>query len=155
MDAKRWRFRSALLFTAGNALEIFTYIFPSLFFVTAALANALKQMAMLTSSATRNAIYKSFAKNSNNIGDITAKGEAQIAVIDLVGMFIGVTVSKCIGMSRHKITSAFLMVRTIDRQSPNPSILLAHPYLSLYRPVLTARCRRHFLYLQRDPQCGL
>ena len=33
--------------------------------------------------------YKSFARSSDNIGDITAKGEAQIAVIDLLGMTTG------------------------------------------------------------------
>ena len=35
--------------------------------------------------------YKSFARSSDNIGDITAKGEAQIAVIDLLGMTTGKT----------------------------------------------------------------
>jgi succinate dehydrogenase/fumarate reductase-like Fe-S protein len=55
----------------GNGLEIVTYLMPATFLITAALANALKAMAMLTSSATRNAIYKSFG---DNIGDITAKG---------------------------------------------------------------------------------
>lgn len=53
-DAKKWRFRASLLFVAGNALEVMTYLTPSLFLVTAALANAMKQMAMVTSSATRN-----------------------------------------------------------------------------------------------------
>jgi hypothetical protein len=32
-------------------------------------------------------------------------------------MFIGVTVSKCIAMSRHKITSAFLLVCTSDHDN--------------------------------------
>ena len=32
-DAKKWRFRSSLLFAIGNALEIVTYIFPSIFLV--------------------------------------------------------------------------------------------------------------------------
>jgi hypothetical protein len=53
-DAKKWRFRSALLFALGNGLEVLTYIFPSLFFISAATGNALKQIAMLTYSATRN-----------------------------------------------------------------------------------------------------
>lgn len=38
------------------------------------MANSFKQMSMLTSSATRNTIYRSFARGEN-IGDITAKGE--------------------------------------------------------------------------------
>ena len=32
-----------------------------------------------------------------NIGDITAKGEAQIAVVDLLGIASGVTLSKIVG----------------------------------------------------------
>ena len=52
--AKRWRFRSSVLYAVGNCLELLTYLFPALFIFTAALANGLKQIAMLTSSATRN-----------------------------------------------------------------------------------------------------
>ncbi|CAN0517451.1 unnamed protein product, partial [Ectocarpus sp. 8 AP-2014] len=70
-DAKRWRFRSSLLYAAGNGLEIVTYVFPASFLVLAAMANSFKQMSMLTSSATRNTIYRSFARGEN-IGDITA-----------------------------------------------------------------------------------
>ena len=114
VDAKRWRFRSAILFATGNALEIITFIFPPMFLLLAASANALKQMAMLTSSATRNTIYKSFARKANNIGNITAKGEAQIAVIDLLGMFLGVAFSKMLGMSRWKIATAFLVLSAGD-----------------------------------------
>jgi hypothetical protein len=113
-DAKKWRFRSALLYSLGNALEIFTYLLPSLFLVTAAVANALKQMALLTSSATRNAIYKSFARNSDNIGDITAKGEAQLAIVDLVGMLVGVSVSRVINGSRMKLAVLFFFLSVAD-----------------------------------------
>jgi hypothetical protein len=56
VDAKQWRFRSSVLFAIGNGLEVLTYLTPSLFLLTAATANGLKQMAMLTSSATRNAM---------------------------------------------------------------------------------------------------
>ena len=113
-DAKKWRFRSSLLFAAGSSFEVFTYLVPSLFLAIAAIANAMKQMAMLTSSATRNAIYKSFARNSDNIGDITAKGEAQIAVVDLLGMVMGIMVSRAIGTSRTNIASIFLILSTLD-----------------------------------------
>jgi len=52
---------------------------------------------MLTSSSTRNAIYNSFMGGGReNIGDITAKGEAQIAVVDLVGILSGVLVMKIV-----------------------------------------------------------
>lgn len=53
-DAKKWKFRSSLFFTIGNTLEILTYIYPSIFLFAAAIANALKQMAMLTAASTRN-----------------------------------------------------------------------------------------------------
>ena len=114
MDAKRWRFRSSLLFATGNALEIITYFIPGMFLITAAIANGLKQMAMLTSSSTRNAIYKCLSRNADNIGDITAKGEAQIAVIDLLGMFSGICISKYIGASRVKLISIFSMFTCFD-----------------------------------------
>lgn len=74
---------------------------------------------MLTSSATRNALYNSFKRIDGvnggklndvtnktasvgrrgaggaieNIGDITAKGEAQIAVVDLLGIASGICLS--------------------------------------------------------------
>lgn len=54
-------------------MEIVTYVFPASFLILAAAANSLKQISMLTSSATRNTIYRSFAR-LENIGDITAKG---------------------------------------------------------------------------------
>ena len=114
MDAKRWRFRSSLLFATGNALEIITYFIPGMFLVTAAIANGLKQMAMLTSSSTRNAIYRCLSRNADNIGDITAKGEAQIAVIDLLGMFSGICISKYIGASRIKLVSIFALFTCFD-----------------------------------------
>lgn len=71
-------------------------------------------MALLTSSATRNAIYKSFARRSDNIGDITAKGEAQLALVDLAGMLLGVSVSRVIGASRLKIAALFVMLSLAD-----------------------------------------
>ncbi len=123
-DAKRWRFRASLIYALGNGLEVSTYLHPQCFLVLAMLANSCKQMSMLTSSATRNALYNSFRRvdavspptngvtagsggnstNSStgnrrgsggveNIGDITAKGEAQIAVVDLLGIVSGICLS--------------------------------------------------------------
>ena len=113
-DAKKWRFRSSILFACGNGFEIFTYLVPSMFLVTAAIANAMKQMAMLTSSATRNAIYKSFSRNGDNIGDITAKGEAQIAVIDLLGMCAGIIISRMIDTKRNRYPFVFFSLILVD-----------------------------------------
>lgn len=113
-DAKKWRFRSALFFAAGNALEIVTYLFPTLFLISAATGNALKQIAMLTASATRNTIYKSFSRTADNIGELTAKGEAQIAVVDLIGMCIGVGLAKAINARVAPIVLAFVTLSAFD-----------------------------------------
>ncbi|RYY77656.1 hypothetical protein EON63_18325 [archaeon] len=56
VDTKKWRFRAALLYSTGTALEILTFLFPSCFIVSAAIATAFKQMAMLSNSSTRNAM---------------------------------------------------------------------------------------------------
>lgn len=114
MDAKRWRFRSSLLYATGTGLEIFTYVFPAGFLLLATLANTLKQISMLTSSATRNAMYKSFAGDGQNLGDITAKGEAQIAVVDLLGILIGIFLSKAIGTAQVGMAIAYIFLSVID-----------------------------------------
>eukprot|EP00871_Galdieria_phlegrea_P000293 jgi/Galph1/1264/GphlegSOOS_G5967.1 len=113
-DPKRWRFRSALLYAFGNGLEIVTQIFPASFLIFATLANSMKQISMLTASATRNAMYKNFAGRSENIADITAKGEAQIVVADLLGMAIGIQLSKWIGTSRPNVLTAYSILSVLD-----------------------------------------
>jgi hypothetical protein len=115
-DAKRWRYRGTLLFAAGNGLEIVTYVYPAAFLLFATAGNCLKQVAMLTSSSTRNTLYNSFrAKGkSSNIGDITAKGEAQVAVVDLFGTAVGVLISKKIGLDVRKIISTWFFLQILD-----------------------------------------
>lgn len=58
--------------------------------------------------------YKSFSRNSDNIGDITAKGEAQIAVIDILGMLTGIGISKIIDTSKPKIVITFTFLTLLD-----------------------------------------
>ena len=117
-DAKRWRFRSAIIYAMGNALEIVTYLFPQWFLIWATCANSLKQVSMLTSSSTRTAIYNSFRDNksssSQNIGDITAKGEAQIAMVDLLGIASGVTLSRAIGTSAFRICFLYTVLQICE-----------------------------------------
>ena len=168
-DSKRWRFRSSLVFAFGNGLEICALAFPKWFLVWATLSNAMKQMSMLTSSATRNALYNSFSvggtgasaalskaektkagvPNSSklkfnaaqisiaeqqssasnqtqsrgaasaqgggeNIGDITAKGEAQIAVVDLLGIASGICLSKLIGVRVRNVLFTWLILQVCE-----------------------------------------
>lgn len=114
VDAKKWRFRSALLYSTGNILEVVTYLFPASFLLFAACSTACKQMAMLTSSSTRNTVYKSFSRNADNIGDVTAKGEAQSAVIDLLGLSLGVTLSRVMNASNRKVVLVFALLIGLD-----------------------------------------
>ena len=58
--------------------------------------------------------YKVFAKNTDNIGDITAKGEAQVAVIDIIGMLCGIMISKALTGSRWMVILTFLVLSGLD-----------------------------------------
>jgi hypothetical protein len=114
-DAKRWRFRASLVYALGNYLEIVTYIYPALFLLWAAAANSCKQVAMLTSSATRTALYNSFRDGKReNIADITAKGEAQIAVVDLIGISFGVSLSKFVGTSVRSVLTTYVVLQVLE-----------------------------------------
>eukprot|EP00804_Cyclotella_cryptica_P009850 CCRYP_014142-RB/>CCRYP_014142-RB protein AED:0.03 eAED:0.03 QI:1144/1/1/1/1/1/3/331/415 len=144
-DAKRWRFRSSLIYALGNGLEVSTYLHPQYFLVLAMLANSCKQMSMLTSSATRNALYNSFKRidsaggggrsndalnnggntnsttsrrgssgNVENIGDITAKGEAQIAVVDLLGIASGICLSRAVGVSVQNVFAVWIILQIME-----------------------------------------
>ncbi|KAK4529626.1 hypothetical protein CCYA_CCYA02G0483 [Cyanidiococcus yangmingshanensis] len=113
-DPKRFRFFSALLYSLGNGLEIATRIVPQSFLLVATLANTAKLCSMLTASATRNAMYRSFADRNENIADITAKGEAQITIADLGGMALGIQLSKIIGTSRPKVVATYLILSAVD-----------------------------------------
>jgi len=114
-DAKRWRFRAAIMYAAGNGMEIMTYCFPHLFLLTATLANCCKQMSMLTCSSTRTALYNSFRDGTReNSGDITAKGEASIAVVDLIGIGTGVTASRILGTSVGTILTMYFVLQSME-----------------------------------------
>ncbi|PXF41139.1 Protein root UVB sensitive 2, chloroplastic [Gracilariopsis chorda] len=113
VDPKRWRFRSALLYAFGNGLEIVTQIFPASFLLFATAANSMKQVSMLTASATRNAMYRSFGERTQNIANITAKGEAQIVVADLIGMATGIQLSKIVTTKAH-ILGTYVFLTVLD-----------------------------------------
>ncbi|CAN8071310.1 unnamed protein product, partial [Agarophyton chilense] len=113
VDPKRWRFRSALLYVFGSGLEIVTQIFPASFLLFATAANTMKQVSMLTASATRNAMYRSFGERSQNIANITAKGEAQIVVADLIGMGAGIHLSKVVS-TKAQILGTYAILTVMD-----------------------------------------
>jgi hypothetical protein len=81
-DAKRWRLRAALMWVVANGMEILTFViqgvFSQGFTLLVACSVSLKQISILTASATRGTFYKQFAGRNENLGDITAKGDAQV-----------------------------------------------------------------------------
>lgn len=52
--------------------------------------------------------------NRENIGDITAKGEAQIAVVDLLGIGVGVCLSKYLGISIKKVLGVYFCLQSLE-----------------------------------------
>jgi len=77
----------------GALVELATAIAPSLFLPLACVANMVKNIAAVSSTATRTPIYKAFAIREN-IGDITAKGECTSNIADLLGTGLGIAISR-------------------------------------------------------------
>ena len=87
----------------------------SVFLLFATLSNCLKQISMLTSSSTRNVIYNSFkGPNHSNIGDITAKGEAQISFVDLFGTSFGIFLSRRVGVSVCRLVACYALLQSME-----------------------------------------
>lgn len=117
-DAKRWRFRAALMWIIANGMEIVVYVvhnnFPRSFVFLVALSVSLKQISILTSSATRGTFYKQFAGQNENLGDITAKGDAQVAIADLLGMVVGIQLARLAGSTAIYIWGAWMILSAAD-----------------------------------------
>jgi hypothetical protein len=70
------------MWVVANGMEILTFViqgvFSQGFTLLVACSVSLKQISILTASATRGTFYKQFAGRNENLGDITAKGDAQV-----------------------------------------------------------------------------
>ena len=96
-DLKQFRFLGDLLMEGGAALELSTMFVPNMFLPLACIANISKNVAVATAHSTRAPIYRAFSSdqiNHSNLGDITAKGESIGNLADIVGLGVGVIVSK-------------------------------------------------------------
>lgn len=94
-DAKRVRFRTALLYPLGQLLELSCRAWPHLFLLLGTGGIFCKQISAMTASATRSAFYRSFSADgaAGAIGEMTATGEAQVSVASAVGIAIGIAAS--------------------------------------------------------------
>lgn len=88
-DTLRAKWRADVAHNVGVSFELMTLIFPALFLPLASLANTLKGIAGLTNGACRASINRHLAIQ-NNLGDVTAKGQAQGLAAYLTGLGLGV-----------------------------------------------------------------
>eukprot|EP00850_Spirogloea_muscicola_P007998 SM000041S15557 [mRNA] locus=s41:708479:712109:- [translate_table: standard] len=91
-DLKRVRFRTSVLFTASLGLEMLTPLFPQHFLAMATLGNVARSIALAAYMATTPSIHRSFAL-TENLADVSAKGQAQTVVADNLGLAMAVGLS--------------------------------------------------------------
>lgn len=91
-NPKLWSFISLLSLAIGTVLEIFSPYYGLLFIPIAALANMLKNISWMSTSASRTVILKSFA-SKGNLADLTAKCGSQIVCGNVIGTSFGVVAS--------------------------------------------------------------
>jgi hypothetical protein len=97
-DIKRWRFLCMILMNISIIVEMTTLRFPGAFIYLASLANVGKNVTFLCASATRANINLRFAKK-NNIGDIAGKTVTQFTTASLLGIGVGLFVSKAFNIA--------------------------------------------------------
>jgi hypothetical protein len=92
-ELKQFRLLGDGLMEAGAILELATIAAPRQFLLFACTANLMKNLAAVAASSTRAPIYRSFALQ-NNMADVTAKGESVANLSDILGVIVGIGLSK-------------------------------------------------------------
>ena len=125
-------------------IDILTLKFPQHFLMLASIANVGKNICFLLSSASRASINVQFAKR-NNIGDISGKSVSQFTASTLIGVGIGLMLSKAIDISvisqlypvffcltMVNVTCSYFSVKVIDEIHLNNqrSFLLFNDYFA-------------------------
>lgn len=92
VQAQRYRFLAAVFLKISCFLEMLVPLWPQGFILTAALANVVKNVSWMATSATRAQIQRHFALR-DNLGDISGKTASQNTLASLIGTGLGVLVS--------------------------------------------------------------
>eukprot|EP00899_Mesostigma_viride_P022241 jgi/Mesvir1/3200/Mv16352-RA.3 len=92
-DLKQIRWWGDLMLGIGASMELVTVHFPGAFLPIACAANVAKNLAAVALMSTRTPIYKALAAH-DNIGEVTAKGESICNLADLLGMALGIGLSR-------------------------------------------------------------
>eukprot|EP00871_Galdieria_phlegrea_P001998 jgi/Galph1/279/GphlegSOOS_G5035.1 len=146
-DPKRWRLISDILYDIGLSLEIMSPAFPSYFLFIASLGNISKSVAFAIGISCRYSVLKTFVRREN-LGEISAKNDAQNVVTGMLGTVVGVWVAKCLPTVPKIRLSMFLFftaiysffnykamqVAELSTLNQQRGSILAHAYL-LYNQV--------------------
>eukprot|EP00899_Mesostigma_viride_P020506 jgi/Mesvir1/28457/Mv15880-RA.1 len=97
-EPKTFFFAGDVIYEIGLGIEIITPLLPHLFLITASIANAAKTISYMMRLPPRAAILKSFSRREN-LGDVSAKANSQEVLSSLVGMAIGIQLSRAVGHS--------------------------------------------------------
>ena len=138
-DVKLWRLRSALVLDVATLLEVCTPLVPSLFLPLAAIANAGKNVAWLSASATRAGLHLALTAQGN-LADVTAKSGAQSITASLVGTGLGIALSPLVGADPWYILPVFASLSAIHIASVYQAVRsIAVPTLTADRAQRLAR----------------
>jgi uncharacterized membrane protein YfcA len=95
-------------------IDILTLKHPQHFLLLASIANVGKNICFLLSSASRASINVQLAKR-NNIGDISGKSVSQFTASTLIGMGLGLMLSKMIDISVvSQLYPIFLLLSAVN-----------------------------------------
>ena len=108
-DAKRWRMIAAMLLDGSVLVEMCTPLVPGLFLPLASAANIGKNVAWLSTSASRACIHRSFCREEN-LADVTAKSGSQAIAASLVGTAVGIGLSYSVGTAVLPLLGAFAVL---------------------------------------------
>jgi Vitamin B6 photo-protection and homoeostasis len=92
-ESKMYRLSSDILFDLGISLELVTPLFPQQFLLLAAMGNFVKSVSMTIGMACRNSVLATFVLREN-LGDISAKNDAQNTIANLLGLGAGIGVAR-------------------------------------------------------------
>lgn len=113
-DPKRWRLISAFSLDAATIMEILSPLYPGKFLLIASVANVLKNIGFITSSASRARIHQSMAQN-NNLGDVTAKAGSQSIASSMIGTGLGIILSPLTEGDFTCIMSGVVVLSTVHQ----------------------------------------
>jgi hypothetical protein len=110
-DSKTYFLAGDIAYELGVGIELCAPLFPGLFLLVGSLANALKSTSYMMRLPPRAAFLKSFARREN-VGDLSAKANAQEVVAGMIGMGLGIALSSAVGDALHAAFFAYAVTLT-------------------------------------------